>query len=520
MELKHITPEQAGISSAKILDFIDGCKKRGLELHSFMFLRHGKVFAESWWKPYNKTSPHIMFSFTKSLTSTAIGFARQEGLLSLDDYLVDIFPDKIPENPSENLKKCQIKHLLMMGCGHKDEIPNLGLGDPDWIRAFLHHPFVYEPGTKFMYNTAGTNLLCAILKRKTGEDLTAFLKPRLFDKIGMGEVPCYYLGDGTQMGGAGSRLTTEQMARFIQFIANRGSWDGERLLEESWFDLATTKQIENAETSLWVDWQKGYGFQFWRCVPDGVFRADGAFGQFGVIYPQCDAVFVITSASSNFNEVLTVLWETMIGSFSDEALPENKEGQLLLNYVLSHNEITPLYSTRLPWAEQKYNGSRYTPEKPIIGSWADLIGGAGISCDSMHGILSPFSQEEMTEIRLEFLPFSAVFTATVGGKEEILPISMESSFNSFTLSGKVYGAVGAWRAPDTFEFLIRCAEAASGKRYTVKFTEDGFTLSAYSTLPEWGGLNDPKEEERRFLLAGSYSEEGIKNKNGLPFEED
>lgn len=519
MELERITPEQAGLPSQKILDFMEGCKKRGLELHSLMFLRHGKVFAESWWKPYNKTSPHIMFSFTKSLTSTAIGFACQEKLLSIEERLVDIFPDKIPSEPSENLKNCRVKHLLMMGCGHREEIPNLGMGDPDWISAFLHHPFVYEPGTKFMYNTAGTNLLCAILKRKTGMDMTEFLTPRLFEPIGMGEVPCYFLPDGTQMGGAGSRLTTEQMARFIQFVANRGTWEGKRLLEESWFDLATTKQIENAETSLWADWQRGYGFQFWQCVPEGVFRADGAFGQFGVVYPQADAVFVITSASPNFNEVLTVLWDTMIGNFGEE-LPENREMNQILSYVLSHNEITPLYSSRILWAEQKYSGSRYRPDKPITGCWADLLGGAGISSrDSLKGIVPPYSQEEMTEIKVEFLPQSAVLTALVGGREEILPISMESGFNRFTLSGKTYGAVGAWHAPDTFEFLVRCAEAATGKRYTLRFEENGLAVSARSDYPECGGLNDYEEPDRHFTLINSYTEDGVKNINGLPFRE-
>ena len=125
-----------------------------------------------------------MFSFSKSLTSTAIGFARQEGILSLEEKLVDIFPDKLPENPSENLKKAEIRHLLMMGCGHETEIPNLGLGDPDWIKSFLTHPFVYEPGTHFLYNTAGTNLLSAILTRKTGQTLTEFLRPRLMEPWG------------------------------------------------------------------------------------------------------------------------------------------------------------------------------------------------------------------------------------------------------------------------------------------------------------------------------------------------
>ena len=87
MILERVTPESVGIHSEGILKFIDLAESRGLELHSMMLLRHGKVCAEGWWKPYNPASPHMMFSFTKALTSTAIGFACQEGALSLDDRL-------------------------------------------------------------------------------------------------------------------------------------------------------------------------------------------------------------------------------------------------------------------------------------------------------------------------------------------------------------------------------------------------------------------------------------------------
>lgn len=491
MEFERITPEQAGVPSSSILQFMDGCKKKGLELHSFMFLRHGKVYAESWYKPYNKDSHHIMFSFTKSLTSTAIGFANQEGLLSIDEYLVDIFPDKIPENPSENLKKCQIKHLLMMGCGHKDEIEAMGISNPDWVTAFLHHEFVYEPGTKFMYNTAGTNMLCAVLKKKTGMNLMEFLKPRLLDKLGMGDVPCYSLLDGVSMGGAGSRLTTDKMARFIQFVANRGVWNGERLLEDSWFDLATEKQIGNAETSQLPDWQQGYGFQFWRCVPEGVFRADGAFGQYGVVCTKQDAVFIVTSASINMHDVLNVIWEEILPQMSENPLPEDKEANAVLHYVLEHNEITPVLSRRITQLEEQYNGAVYECVSGTTGSLADIIGGAGIATKgSMGCVMKPYSTEKLGKIALEFTETALNIKAVTGGVAEVLPVSLESHFNSFELSGKVFGAVGTWVSENRFEFLVYCAEGASGKRFTMNFTEDGLRISQNTSLTLSFGLSD------------------------------
>lgn len=102
---KDVTPESAGISSKGILNFLDRIEENQIELHSFMVIRHGQCAAKGWWKPYDEKFRHPLYSFSKSLTATAIGFAEQEGILSLDEKIVDIFPDLLPENPSENLKK-------------------------------------------------------------------------------------------------------------------------------------------------------------------------------------------------------------------------------------------------------------------------------------------------------------------------------------------------------------------------------------------------------------------------------
>ena len=95
-------PEQVGISSAAIVDFIEDLNKCGIETHSLMFLRHGKVAFETWAEPYAPEIPHMMFSVSKSFTSTAVGFAIEEGLLSLETRLIDIFPEYTPKKKDEN----------------------------------------------------------------------------------------------------------------------------------------------------------------------------------------------------------------------------------------------------------------------------------------------------------------------------------------------------------------------------------------------------------------------------------
>ena len=323
MILERVTPESVGIHSEGILEFIDLAESRGLELHSMMLLRHGKVCAEGWWKPYNPASPHMMFSFTKALTSTAIGFACQEGALSLDDRLSELFPDKMPENPSENLLACTVRDLLTMSCGHETEINTFDVNEPDWIKNFLSHEFKYKPGTCFMYNTAGTNMLCAALKRRTGENLFEYLTPRLFEPLGMENIECFRLPDGIEMGGAGSRLKTEDMARFILFVSRHGKWEGKQLLNAEWFDMASANQVSTispANNADNPDWRCGYGFQFWRCVPEHVFRADGAFGQYGVVFEDKDTVLILQSSSSDQQEQLTCAWEALLPAITDEPI--------------------------------------------------------------------------------------------------------------------------------------------------------------------------------------------------------
>lgn len=493
MEFQRVTPESVGVPSGAVTALLDELYRCGTEMHSFMLLRHGKVYAEGSWKPYRPQVQHIMFSFSKSLTSTAIGFARQEGILSLKEKLVDIFPDKLPENPSENLKKAEIRHLLMMGCGHETEIPNLGLGDPDWIKSFLAHPFVYEPGTHFLYNTAGTNLLSAILTRKTGQTLTEFLRPRLMEPLGLTDIPCQPLPDGTEMGGAGCSMTIEDMARFVQFVANRGKWEGRQLLEESWFEEATRKQIENRGAG-WdgdPDWQQGYGYQFWRCEPEGVFRGDGAFGQYGVVCTGQDAVVVIQSASMQLQAVLTAVWEKLLPAMAEGPLPEDPQALHSLKNRLKRLELNPVLGMRNPWAEKSLNSAVYLPEKPLPGM-EDLIGGAG-SFQPVGGRLVSLSFRFWGED-------AALLCRQDNGSFEI-QLGLNGHFVTSDIHGVPYGANGRWKPGGALEIELRDTRRATGKRFTFRFGESSMVLSAESTFPMEGGLNDEPTPEMTFTLA-------------------
>jgi CubicO group peptidase (beta-lactamase class C family) len=110
--LPRSTPESQGIPSAAVLAFIDETERAGLELHSLMLLRHGRVVAEGWWSPYGPGRPHVMHSLSKSFTSTAVGMAIDEGRLTVDDFVLSYFPEDAPKRPGQNLRAMRVRHLL------------------------------------------------------------------------------------------------------------------------------------------------------------------------------------------------------------------------------------------------------------------------------------------------------------------------------------------------------------------------------------------------------------------------
>src|SRR5262245_33515754 len=120
-DLPRSSPEAQGVSSPGVLAFVEAADKSIDSLHSFMLVRHGKVVAECWWAPYAAETPHMLFSLSKSFTSTAVGLAVAEGKLSIDDPVLKFFPDEAPADPSANLKNMRISDLLRMNTGQQTE---------------------------------------------------------------------------------------------------------------------------------------------------------------------------------------------------------------------------------------------------------------------------------------------------------------------------------------------------------------------------------------------------------------
>jgi CubicO group peptidase (beta-lactamase class C family) len=338
--LPRSTPEEQGVSSAAIVKFVEAADKNIDTLHSFRIVRHGHVISEGWWKPETADKQHILNSVSKSFTSTAVGLAIQDGKLKLDDPVLKFFPADAPEDPSENLKAMTVRDLLTMTCGHETEPKREG---GPAVKQFLAHPVPFKPGAHFQYNTMGSYTLSAIVTKVTGKTVLDYLKPRLFEPLGIEDPKWDNSPEGNSLGGYGLFIRTEDIAKFGQLYLQKGKWEGKQLISEEWVKLATSKQVPNDKEShadIGSDWKQGYGFQFWQCRHNA-WRGDGAGGQFCVVMPDQDMVVAITASTGNMQGELDAIWENLLPAAGAEALPADVAGQEQLKHVIGKLEAHP-----------------------------------------------------------------------------------------------------------------------------------------------------------------------------------
>ncbi len=541
MDFERVAPETLGIRSQDISEFLQKEYEAGVELHSFMLIRHGKVAAEGWYAPYSKDERHIIYSFSKTFTAAAIGFAQQEGILSLDEKLVDLFPEDLPDSVSENLALADIESLLTMSCGHETEICTKDIQEHEgnWVKAFFAQEFKYRPHTMFQYNTFGTDLLCVILQKKTGMSLTEYLTPRLFDVIGIHDVYCSKMGDRivepgaayseVEGGGWGYHVRTEDLARFIWFLEQRGVWNGQRLLPEEWFDRAFSKRIETLNkvyAPQKSNWQQGYCYQCWcNSFPmAGSWRADGAYGQFGYVLPGSDAIMIMTSAAVDTESQLNIFAETIAGRMSDAPLKENPEDLKALQCTLQNLRLRGQWSIRQPWSESLISGKTFFIDNPEGYSLEEFIGGEGhFGHDSMtlqsmcfsfvdNQLEISFDEQRINRDKKRLNrdmqrnnPDKHGINQDKQGINQIeqrihrddsdyvrqaLFVGLDGTYKESVLADGTYYASGRWTAADAIEIEVRFSEALGAAMIQISFKESDLELKVRSQIPEDNSLTE------------------------------
>ncbi len=331
-------PESQGVTSRAIMEWVHEISKLD-SVNSYMLLRHDRVISQAWWEPYKPEYHHELFSISKSFVSAAIGIAQGEGLLKIGDRLVDFFPEEASPLISERMKRVTLRHLLSMSSGHRTCPMGMIKPQTNWVREFLISTLEFEPGTHFAYNTAGSYMLAAVIRKVSGENVLEYLQSRLFHPLGIRDAKWDTCPLGTSLGGWGLWLKTEDILRFGRLLLHEGNWNGTQLIPADYVREAVSFQIDNS-ANHWPDWKLGYGFQFWRTSFNS-FRADGACGQYILVMPEKDLVLAVNSGLSNMQDLLTLFWKTVYPELSDGPLPENPEMLKELNDLENSRRIPP-----------------------------------------------------------------------------------------------------------------------------------------------------------------------------------
>ena len=257
-------------------------KVEDLHLISVRVSKNNELIAKHNWDDDCRRN---VYSASKSFTSAAVGIAQREGLLSIDEKLIDAFPNDLPSVVSDNLAAATVRDLLTMQLG-QSEAALMGGQRPfyeedNWVRMSLAIPFADSPGSKFVYNNVGPYLAGVLVQRRAGCDLVSYLMPRLFQPLGI-KRPMWEVDPmGYTFGAGGLFLNLPELHKLGMLYLQKGQWNGKQLIPEDWVIQSTSKQADNDDY--------GYGYLFWLGEHHS-YRADGKYCQWTLVIQEKNAV--------------------------------------------------------------------------------------------------------------------------------------------------------------------------------------------------------------------------------------
>ncbi len=455
--LPRARPEAEGVDPQAILDFLDEVKAAGLELHSFMLARHGNVIAEGWWSPYRADRPHMMHSLTKSVAVSGVAIALKEGRFKLDDTVISFFPDELPPQVSDNLAAMTVRDLLTMQTGHEKEISGSVWRQikTSWVAEFLKVPVVYKPGTKFVYTSAASFMLSAIVTKVTGQTLRDYMEPRFFKPLGITGLTWDVGPGGINPGGNGLTWKTADSLKLAMLYAQKGKWNGQQILSPEWVAAASTLQAGNQD-----DPDDRYGYQWW-IGPGKAYYALGLFTQMAIVFPEQDAVLAITAAIDGSKKLKPIIWKHFPGAFAAPGRPNNDNGYAALTGRTEHlSLLPPLGEASSPLAAQ-ISGKSFT-----AAANAEGITAMSLTFDGDHCIF------KLTDVRGEH-QVDVGLGRWIEGRTSMTGNKLHHQYQPDSM---VVVAGGQWTAPDSFEMTWQFAETAFRDTVICRFAGDTMTF--------------------------------------------
>ena len=489
-------PEEVGVNSKEVVEFLRDMKENKLEFHSFMVIKDGKVACEFYRSPFNKETPHSVYSISKTVTAIAVGFAIKEGLFSLDTRIVDIFPEYIPEKTDGRIFKITVRNLLTMTAGIQPSFLS-DKGKIDWIEDYFNSSFYGEPGT-FRYVNENIFMLSAIICKTANMTLREYLLPRLFAPLGI-DFPHWETNqDGIEAGGWGLSLKLEDLAKIMFCLSNKGKIEKQQIIPEEWVAEMTEA---HADTSICknIDTDKGYGYCVWRNGGNNSFRANGMFSQFGIVFPSENAVLVCFGAIASEQEARDCIWRHFPKAFIEPDKKAKKPAfEDFYNIADEFKIDNPTASIR-SLQEAKLNNKTIELKKKIL---LNLIGFPVSVIPFTVTFLNGKKAGNIDNINFTFKEHECLMSWSEGDEKNTVVCGMDGHlrYDDITLAGVKYKVCcyAEWDDNDTLKVNIRPVETASKRK--LKFTFIGTEKVVMKPL------STPKVKDMAESLVGAASE--------------
>lgn len=326
------TPEEQGIDSSKLADALLAWREQGINIHSLLVVRNGRLVLDACFYPYNCASVHNMRSVTKSVTTTLVGLAIDQGKLHLSDSMISFFPDFSFSHPDPQLGTVTIKDLVIMANGlesmgfDQDEgtLQQMEFSD-NYLQFALDRKVATKPGTQFVYDSPGMHILSGILQKATGMTELEFARQNLFAPLGIQDVVWPADAQGYTHGWGDIHLMPRDAAKIGYLWLYGGKWDGKQLISADWVRAASQTQIKTGQ-------EDGYSYGWWIAEDSGTISAAGRGGQYIKVTPAFNAVVVATGAGLNFDQIDPLLIASVVDA--KNPLPANPAGMAKLEAAL------------------------------------------------------------------------------------------------------------------------------------------------------------------------------------------
>lgn len=467
------TPEEQGLDSAKLAEGLLSIKKKDTPIHSLMMIRHGSVILDAKFYPYDGSTYHDVASVTKSVMTTLIGIAADQGKLDLDQPMVSFFPNRPIANRDERKERITVRHLVSnssgldcIGEGGEPTQAEMAATD-DWVQFILDRKAVYEPGTHFAYCSPGMHLLSAILQEATGQTALEFARANLFGPLGITNVFWPIDPQGYNRGHGDLSLFPQDMARLGYLFLHEGRWEDRQIVSREWVQQATRQQI----TPVGDD--EGYGYGWWVSLPDEetqYFQAEGREGQRILVVPSLDVVIVTTGGGFEFDDI-----EPYIGAAIGDLkrpLPANPDGVARLQAAVAEVAQPPAAqpAPALPQIASAISGKTFTFGPNLL---------------------------KLRAVRLTFeTPGEATYRMDLGNESEPrqVGVGLDGRYRPGQ-AGRPAIARGQWLDDQTFAIEYSEGPGLNSFKFLLRFADDRlyFTYSNATTGQEYTTTGAPQE---------------------------